>query len=120
MSDVNAILHDAGIVASIVLTIVGVVTMTIGIIGMLRMPDVYTKIHAAGKGVFLGVVSLCFAAMFAAGDDRIQTRTLLIAGFLILTAPVASHVIAQSARIAGDPMHAPDAIDESGVVAPTE
>ncbi len=35
--------------------ILGVTVMTLGLVGMYRMPDVYTKSHAASKSVFLGV-----------------------------------------------------------------
>ena len=44
------------------LVILGVFVMSVGVYGALRMPDVYTKLHAMSKAVFLGVVSLCAAS----------------------------------------------------------
>ena len=80
--------------------ILGVLVMTAGLIGMIRMPDIYTKIHAAGKSVVLGVMALCAAAFLSEGP-AIQTRVVLIGVFLFLTTPVASHVLSQAARRVG-------------------
>jgi multicomponent Na+:H+ antiporter subunit G len=41
------------------LVILGLWVMTVGVYGMIRMPDTYTRLHAASKAVFLGVISLC-------------------------------------------------------------
>lgn len=95
------------------LVIFGSVIITIGVYGVLRMPDIYTKLHAASKSVFLGVNSFV-AASLVTGDQAIVTKVLLIAAVLILTTPVASHVIGRAAYLEHLPMTTPDAIDESG------
>ena len=75
-----------------ILVIVGVFVMTIGVIGMIRMPDTYTKTHAASKAVFLGVITLLVASL-ASGQPEIILRVLLIIGALLITTPVAAHVV---------------------------
>jgi multicomponent Na+:H+ antiporter subunit G len=45
------------------LVVLGVGIMTIGVYGVIRMPDLYTQLHAASKSVFVGVVSLCLASV---------------------------------------------------------
>jgi multicomponent Na+:H+ antiporter subunit G len=95
------------------LVILGVFVMTLGVYGMIHMPDTYTRLHAAGKAVFLGVVPLLGASMLT-GRPEIIFRVLLITVFLLLTTPVSSHVIARSAYLRGEKMRTPDAIDESG------
>jgi multicomponent Na+:H+ antiporter subunit G len=40
------------------LVILGIWVMTVGVYGVIRMPDTYTRLHAASKAVFLGVISL--------------------------------------------------------------
>jgi multicomponent Na+:H+ antiporter subunit G len=100
-------------VAADVLVVVGLIVVTLGVVGAYRLPDVYTQLHATGKAVFLGVIAFLIATV-AAGDAAIASRTALVAGFLILTTPVAAHVIAQAAFARGEPMRTPDAIDESG------
>ena len=79
-----------------ILVVFGVVIMTLGVVGVVRMPDVYAKLHAASKAVFLGVIVLC-GATFATGDPAIIARATLIAIMLLLTTPVASHAIGRGA-----------------------
>ncbi len=96
-----------------VLVVLGVFVMTVGVYGVIRMPDTYTRLHAASKAVFLGVVSLLVASAVT-GDEEIILRAVLVAAFLILTTPVSAHVIARAAYQRGERMEAPDAVDESG------
>jgi multicomponent Na+:H+ antiporter subunit G len=95
------------------LVVLGVFVMTVGVYGMIRMPDTYTRLHAASKAVFLGVVSLLVASVVT-GDEEIILRAALIATFLMLTTPVSAHVIARAAYGRGERMEAPGAVDESG------
>ena len=95
------------------LVLLGVVVMTVGVYGVFRMPDVYTELHAASKAVFLGVVVLLVASA-ATGDGAIVARAVLIGVFLVLTTPVAAHVIALAAYRQGERMRTPGALDESG------
>lgn len=95
------------------LVILGVFIMTIGVVGMLTMPDTYTKTHAASKAVFLGVISLLVASM-ASGQADIILRVILIIAALIVTTPVAAHVVGRAAFNRGEVMRSPDPIDESG------
>ncbi len=94
------------------LVILGITIMTIGVYGVIRMPDLYTQLHAASKAVFVGVVSLCLASVVT-GDIEIVARVALIAVLLLLTTPVASHVIARGAYLERERMETPGAIDES-------
>jgi multicomponent Na+:H+ antiporter subunit G len=93
--------------------ILGVTVMTLGVFGITRMPDIYTKLHAASKSAFLGVVSLCVAAMFT-GDQGIIMRAILIAVALLLSTPISSHVIGRGAYLERERMETPTAQDESG------
>ena len=95
------------------LVILGVVIMTIGVYGVIRMPDTYTKLQATSSAVFLGVVSLC-ASSVATWDPAIIYRAMLIGGFLVISTPISAFVIARAAYLRGEKMEAPDAVDESG------
>ena len=105
-ADVLAVIADG-------LVILGLVVTTLGVVGMFRMPDVYTELHAASKAVVLGVVAFLVASV-AARDAAVTSRALLIAIFLVLTTPVGAHVIARAAWLRGEAMLTPDALDESG------
>ena len=97
------------------LVVLGLVVMTLGVVGVYRMPDAYTKLHAQSKAVALGVICLLVAAMLR-GESLTALRGLLVAAFLLATAPVAAHVVARAAWRAGEPMKGERVIDESGPV----
>lgn len=90
------------------IVLLGLLTMTIGVIGVFRMPDVYLQLHAASKAVFLGVVAFAVASV-ATWDAAVIARAALIAVFLIVTTPVSAHVIALAAHQTGPRGPAPEA-----------
>lgn len=94
------------------LVVFGVFIMTIGVYGMIRLPDTYTRLHATSKAVVLGVISL-LAASVVTGDPEVILRVALIGVFLVLTTPVSAHVIARAAYSREERMETPDAVDES-------
>lgn len=98
------------------LVILGVVVMTLGVIGIIRMPDLYTKLHGASKSVFLGVMVLALSGMVIA-DGSVVARLILISLTLLITTPVASHVIGRAGYLTHEQMDTPGAIDESGALA---
>lgn len=98
-----------------VLVVFGVFVMTVGAYGVIRMPDTYTRLHAASKAVFLGVMPLLLASA-ATGDPAIISRAALIGAFLVLTTPVSSHAIGRAAYRRKEKMTTPGAVDESGRV----
>ena len=93
--------------------LLGVFGMTVGIYGIMRMPDVYNKLHAASKVVFLGVIMLLLASAVTS-DAEIILRAILIGVFLVLTTPVSAHVVGKAAFLRGHKMQTPGAVDESG------
>lgn len=91
-------LRDAVAWASDALVLLGCVVMTIGVIGVVRMPDVFGKLHAASKSVFLGVCSLLIA-LLAMGDATLGARAVLIMILLLVTTPVAAYEMARAAAV---------------------
>jgi multicomponent Na+:H+ antiporter subunit G len=102
-------------VAADVLVVIGLAVMTLGVYGIVRFPDVYTRLHASGKAAFLGVSALLVAAAVD-GPPAIGGRVLLVVVLLALTTPVAAHATAQAARFRREPMRTPGAVDESGTL----
>lgn len=76
------------------LVIVGLVVLTLGMWGVLRMPDLYASLHASSKTIALGLAPLLIAAGLE--NRTILLRGLLVLAFLVLTAPVSSAAIARS------------------------
>lgn len=79
----------------------GVFFSLVGILGMMRMPDVYSRIHASGKVSTLGVIGLLTGASLLMPE--ITLKALALALFLVITAPVASHAVAAAAHRQGVP-----------------
>lgn len=96
-----------------VLVIFGTFIVTIGVYGIIRMPDTFTRLHAASKSVFLGLITLLLASTLT-GKPDIILRVVMIAFFLLMTTPVSSHVIGKAYFHRGGKMRAPEAVDESG------
>jgi multicomponent Na+:H+ antiporter subunit G len=107
------------------LIFLGSIVMTMGVIGMVRLPGVFLKQHAASKAVFLGVFSFLVAVM-ASGGPAIIARAGLIGLLLVLTTPVAAHEIAKAAvreERAGPELNAtlpgPESFDRVSGIGPT-
>ena len=98
------------------LVLLGLFIMTMAVIGIFRMPDIYTQLHAASKAVVLGVIPMLLSIALLA-DSTIAVRALLIGLFILLTTPVSAHAIGRVAFLRRESMKGPDALDESGQLA---
>lgn len=94
------------------MVVFGLALMTLAVVGAQRLPDIYLKLHAAGKAASLGVAVLALATI-ATGQIGMIARAALVVAFVLFTAPVAAHAIARAAANRGEPMSRSDAIDES-------
>lgn len=72
-----------------------------GAIGMLRLPDFYTRLHAAGVIDTLGGTLFLAGMMVQAGLSLVTVKLLFVLFFLLITSPTATHAIAQAARVRG-------------------
>lgn len=95
-----------------VLLLIGLAVMTIGVYGVLRLPDVYSQLHAASKAALPGVTALLASAAVEGGGD-IVARAVLIVALLTVTTPVAAHAVARAAHLRGEPMSGEDNLDET-------
>ena len=78
--------------------VVGAFFMLIGSIGMIRLPDLFMRLHAPTKSSTLGLGSFLLAAMiFSATQGRFGFAELLITLFSFVTAPVSANLMAQAA-----------------------
>jgi multicomponent Na+:H+ antiporter subunit G len=89
---------------SAVLMIIGVIFSVLAAIGILRMPDLFQRLSTATKAATLGVGSLLLAAAVYFEDLGTTTRALATIFFLVLTAPIAAHIIGRAAYFVGSPL----------------
>ena len=84
-------------IATVVFLIVGTAFMLIGAIGLLRMPDLYTRLHAQSKTSTLGLATLLIATIPGLMSLDVTIKVVLAVAFHFLTNPVGAHMIARAA-----------------------
>jgi len=85
------------LVASWALIIAGTVFALIGALGLFRLPDFYTRTHAASITDSAGASLLLLGLLLQAESFAVGIRLLLIMLFLLFTSPTAAHALAQAA-----------------------
>jgi len=84
-----------------ILITVGVLFDIFGCIGLVRFPDVYSRLQAATKSVTLGTCSILFGTFLIVGPTAGGLKALLCIIFIFLTSPVAAHAVARGAHRSG-------------------
>ncbi|MDA0665183.1 MAG: monovalent cation/H(+) antiporter subunit G [Proteobacteria bacterium] len=92
---------DAIHIASSVLLLLGGFFVLVGGIGLLRMPDFYTRMHAGSVTETLGSMLIIIGLMLHAGLDLASFKLFTIMLFLLFTGPVSAYAMANAANIAG-------------------
>ena len=95
-------------IITIVLIVAGTIFFTTGVIGFLRFPDFYSRMHATGKGDTLGaVLILAGLALYNLQNGLeltnilVSVKLIVIAVFWFLTSPTATHALLRSAFDSG-------------------
>ncbi|WP_322807752.1 monovalent cation/H(+) antiporter subunit G [Thermanaerothrix sp.] len=94
------------------LMIGGAAFMFLASLGVLRMPDLYTRMSATSKAATLGSGLVMLAAAVYFSEFSITVRVLAIIVFLLLTVPVAAHMIGRAAYFDGVPLWEGTVLDE--------
>jgi multicomponent Na+:H+ antiporter subunit G len=97
---------------------IGVIFSVLGVVGLIRLPDVYCRLHASGKISTLGLCGLLIGAGFLMPSTALKALALGI--FTIIASPVATHAIALAAYRLGVPMKVPMRDDLGGHFPPAE
>jgi len=79
----------------------GVVALLIGSLGLLRLPDVYCRIHAVGMIDTAGASFIILGMIIHEGFTLVSVKLVLIGVFLFFTSPIATHAVAQVAHKSG-------------------
>ena len=75
--------------------LVGLFFHAVAALGVIRLPDFYTRLHAVSKAETLGVVLTVFALVLAVGPSLLGVKLVLVAVFLFLANPTSTHAIAR-------------------------
>lgn len=99
------------ILVSIFLIIGGLLSL-VAAVGVIRLPDLFTRMHAATKTGTVGVASITIGMMIHFAEVTVTSRGILVIAFFLLTAPVAAHMIGRAAYRAGVSLWILTRIDE--------
>ncbi len=87
--------------ASVALVVVGLFFSVVAAIGLVRLPDLYTRAHATSKADTLGTVLTLAGLALTFGTNVPRAKLVLLAFFLLITNPTATHAITRAARDQG-------------------
>lgn len=112
VADIFAMAHDGIIVFALA---VGSFFSMVSAVGLLRLPDVYSRLHAVTKATTLGTAGLLVASgVLALGQGSLPFAECLTILFIFLTNPVGGHMIGRAAYLTGIEMRALPVVDELG------
>jgi multicomponent Na+:H+ antiporter subunit G len=85
---------------------VGVIFSAVTALGLVRLPDVYTRTHAASKSSTLGVLCILAGTFihFWLLEDYFNPQLIIAIAFLFITSPVAGHLIGRASYMSGIPL----------------
>jgi len=79
----------------------GLAFMFLGVVGIVRFPDMYQRLHASTKCATLGLMGLLLGAVCQMGTMAVATKSLLVILFAFVANPVGSHILAKAAHTDG-------------------
>lgn len=99
-------------VVTVVLWMFGSLLALLASIGVLRLPDVFSRMQASTKASSLGLGCLLLGTALQFGDLTSFVRTVSIGAFIFLTSPISAHVIARAAYLSDVKLWAGTVLDE--------
>jgi len=84
-------------ILSMIFVCAGAFFITVGSIGLLRLPDFFSRCHATGKADTLGIMLVITGLILHEGLTLTSVKLLLILTFVALTSPTATHALARAA-----------------------
>ncbi|ERG90983.1 MAG: multisubunit Na+/H+ antiporter, MnhG subunit [Haloquadratum walsbyi J07HQW1] len=84
-------------IVAIILVLIGTFFGIVATIGVIRLPDLYTRAHATSKNDTLGIVLTLTGVALVFGTGVTTAKTVLLAIFVFITNPTAAHAITRAA-----------------------
>lgn len=92
--------------------VVGAGFMLVAGLGVWRMPDLLTRMHATTKAGVLGAGLIMVGAAIYIGQLTVVVKAVAVVAFLVLTAPIAAHAIGRAGYFMGVPLWSKTHTDE--------
>lgn len=88
-------------IIAVIFIVCGFFFVSVAAIGVLRLPDFYTRMHASGKSETLGVMLTLIGFAIYNGFNLISVKILFVSVFILLWNPIGTHAISRAAYYAG-------------------
>lgn len=85
-------------------------------LGLIRLPDFYSRLHATTKAGTVGVGFVLLSAVISSGDGSVIWKSILIVLLVAITSPLAAHLLSKAAYLTGVPLGEDAVADQSKVV----
>lgn len=92
---------DIRLAIAVVLAGIGALFFFVGTVGLLRLPDFYSRAHATSKCDTVGAGSLLLALAVLGDIDTASAKTIVLAALVLLTSPTIGHSLARAAYRTG-------------------
>ena len=92
--------------------LIGITFDFFGVLGLVRLPDVYNRLQAATKCVTFGSAGILFGVFILQGFNNFGFKALIGIAFIFLTSPVSAHAIARASHRSGIPLTKETVIDQ--------
>lgn len=99
-------------IVSAIIIMVGVIFVLIGSVGLLRLPDFYIRVSAITKAATVGVACIMIGVALYYNEIGVAIKAFVVVIFLMITSPIASHIIGRTAYIDGVPLWKETEVDE--------
>jgi len=86
---------------AIIFILFGFFFVSVAAIGVLRLPDFYTRMHASGKSETLGVMLTLIGFVIYNGFNLVSLKMMLVSAFILLGNPIGTHAISRAAFYSG-------------------
>ncbi|MDY0386468.1 MAG: monovalent cation/H(+) antiporter subunit G [Methanolobus sp.] len=110
MSTISMVLE----VLSNLILIIGLFFVFLAMLGLARLPDVYNRLHATTKIGTLGAFGVMLSILLRVGFSPIGVKAITVALFILVTSPIAAHMISRAAHRHGVGLCKESVIDEYG------
>ncbi|MEF2550515.1 monovalent cation/H(+) antiporter subunit G [Aurantimonas sp. A2-1-M11] len=111
-------IDDLVVIASALLMLAGSAFAAIAALGIVRLPDLYTRMHSASKAGAVGSGMLLIALALTADSTPVALRALMAVAFFLLTAPLSAHLLAKASYAVGYPLWSQSVLDEMPPIRP--
>ncbi|WP_437309293.1 monovalent cation/H(+) antiporter subunit G [Sorangium sp. So ce388] len=94
------------------LLVIGCIFMLLAAVGILRMPDLFTRLQVTSKASVFGMMCILLASALHFDDPAVTTRAIVIIAFVVLTMPVATHLLARAGYTTNTPLSPETVVNE--------